>query len=361
MKKNLAFSLTTTAIMGIAIGPTMACTGMSMKAKDGSEVVARTIDWGGNEVENFYTVVPRGYAQRSFLPESNSFGAPFSGRYGYVGLAMGEKEFVVEGLNEAGLSSGLFYFPEYGQYPAYDASRKVNTVADLQLVSYLLSNYATVDEAMEGIRKIDVVSIYPGASTAHWRIADKSGRQVVLEYVGGKPYFYENKVGVITNAPGFEWQLTNLNNYINVTGGTFAPKMLGNQPLSSIGSGSGFLGLPGDFTPPSRFVRAAYLLNTTRQQPDGLHAVLQLFHLLNTFDVPVACDTPVGQEPADFPSATQWTVATDISQGVIYYRTMYNCNIRSIHLKEIDFTQVNFIAQPLDATKEQPIEKVVIK
>ncbi|MBE6286677.1 MAG: linear amide C-N hydrolase [Mediterranea massiliensis] len=361
MKKNLLCSLAATAMVGFTSTPAMACTGMSMKAKDGSEVVARTIDWGGNEVENFYTVVPRGYVQRSFLPENNQYGAPFGGRYGYVGLAMGEEAFVVEGLNEAGLSSGLFYFPDYGQYPVYDTRRKAHTVADLQLVSYLLSSYATVDEAIEGIRKIDVISIYPGASTAHWRIADKSGRQVVLEYVGGKPHFYENKVGVITNSPGFEWQLTNLNNYINVTGGTYSPKMLGNQPLNSIGSGSGFLGLPGDFTPPSRFVRAAFLLNTTRQQADGLHAVLQLFHLLNTFDVPVACDTPIGQEPGNFPSATQWTVATDITAGIIYYRTMYNCNIRSIQLKEIDFNRVAFIAKPLDATKEQPIERIVIE
>jgi choloylglycine hydrolase len=167
-------------------------------------------------------------------------------------------------------------------------------------------------------------------------------------------------VGVITNAPGFEWQLTNLNNYINIQVGTFVPKSLGNQPLKSIGNGSGYLGFPGDFTPPSRFVRAAYLLNTTGQQADGWHTVLHLFHLLNNFDVPVACDTPSGQEPGDYPSATQWTVASDLLNGKIYYRTMYNQNIRLIDMAEIDFTTVKFQTAPLDSTKEQPVERIVI-
>lgn len=341
--------------------PIAACTGMSMKAKDETLVVARTIDWGGSEVQNYYTIVPRDYKQQSLLPNNATDGAKFSAIYGFVGMAMGEKEFVVEGLNEVGLSAGLFYFPDYGEYPQYDLNRKEKTVADFQLVSLLLSSFATVDEVINHIQKIDVVSIYPGASTVHWRIADQKGRQVVLEYVKGKPHFYENTVGVITNSPGFEWQLINLNNYLQVTIGTHGPRMLGSQSLKSIGSGSGYLGLPGDFTPPSRFVRAAYLLNTTREQPNGLRAILQLFHLLNTFDVPVACDTPMGQEPEDFPSATQWTIATNITQKIIYYHTMYNRNIRCIDFKEIDFTKVPFTVQPLDVTKEQPIEKIEIK
>lgn len=360
MKKDLVCPLVAFTLVGVTATPTMACTGISSMAKDGAMVMARTIDWGGNEVENFYTVVPRGYRQQSFLPNGGTDGMKFTAKHGYVGLAMGEKEFVVEGVNEARLSAGLFYFPGYGEYVAYNAERKQHTMADLQLVSYILSSFATVDEAIEGIKKIDVVSVYPGASTAHWRIAETSGRQVVLEFIGGKPCFYENHVGVITNAPGFDWQLTNLNNYMNIGTGTVGNKFLGKQELRSIGAGSGYLGLPGDFTPPSRFVRAAFLLNTTGQQADGWKTVLHLFHLLNNFDVPVACDTPVGEVPGDFPSATQWTVASDLTNGKIYYRTMYNQNIRLIDLAEIDFAKVKFIAAPLDSTKEQPVERIVI-
>ena len=360
MKKEFVCSLVASTLVGLSPTPTMACTGISAKAKDGAQVMARTIDWGGSEVNNLYAIVPRGHQQQSFLPNGGTDGMKFTAKHGYVGLAMDRAEFVVEGVNEARLSAGLFYFPDYGEYVTYDEKQKAHTMADLQLVSYILISFATVDEAIEGIEKLHVVSVYPGASTAHWRIADKSGRQVVLEYIDGKACFYENHVGVITNAPGFEWQLTNLNNYINIQVGTFAPKSLGNQPLKSIGNGSGYLGLPGDFTPPSRFVRAAYLLNTTGQQADGWHTVLHLFHLLNNFDVPVACDTPSGQEPGDYPSATQWTVASDLLNGKIYYRTMYNQNIRLIDMAEIDFTTVKFQTAPLDSTKEQPVERIVI-
>lgn len=360
MKKELVCSLVASTLVGFTATPTMACTGISSRAKDGSQVMARTIDWGGSEVNNLYTIVPRGHEQQSFLPDGGTDGMRFTAKYGFVGLAMDRQEFVVEGVNEARLSAGLFYFPDYGEYVTYDAGRKHHTMADLQLVSYILSSFATVDEAIEGIKRIDVVSVYPGASTAHWRIAETSGRQVVLEFIGGKPCFYENHVGVITNAPGFEWQVTNLNNYINIEVGTFAPKMLGKQQLKSIGNGSGYLGLPGDFTPPSRFVRAAYLLNTTGQQADGWHTALHLFHLLNNFDVPVACDTPSGQEPGDYPSATQWTVVSDLTNGKIYYRTMYNQNIRLIDLSEIDFTKVKLQSAPLDSRKEQPVEKIKV-
>lgn len=360
MKKEIVCSLVASTLVGLSPTQSMACTGISAKAKDGSQVMARTIDWGGSEVNNLYTIVPRGHHQQSLLPNGGTDGAKFTAQYGYVGLAMDRQEFVVEGVNEARLSAGLFYFPDYGKYVAYDTERKEHTIADLQLVSYILSNFATVDEAIEGVKKMDVVSVYPGASTAHWRIADKSGRQVVLEYIDGKACFYENEVGVITNAPGFEWQLTNLNNYINIMVGTYPGKMLGNQALKSIGNGSGYLGLPGDFTPPSRFVRAAYLLNTTGQQADGWHTALHLFHLLNNFDVPVACDTPAGQQPGDYPSATQWTVVSDLANGKIYYRTMYNQNIRLIDMNEIDFATVKFQSAPLDSVKEQPVERIVI-
>ena len=79
-----------------------------------------------------------------------------------------------------------------------------------------------------------------------------------MEIVGGVPHFYENEVGVLTNAPGFEWQLTNLNNYVNLHPGDASVQKLSGITLQPTGGNSGFLGIPGDATPPSRFVRAAF-------------------------------------------------------------------------------------------------------
>ena len=338
-----------------------ACTGIPHTAKDSARIVARTIEWGGSELNSHYVVVPRGYIQHSYVPGYTPDGMKMIARYGYVGLSVEQKEFVVEGLNEAGLSAGLFYFPGYGQYEAYDERLKTQSVTDLQLVSYLLGSCATVEQVKEAVTAVHIIAIDPRASTVHWRFADASGRQVVLEIIGGKPCFYENRLGVLTNSPGFEWQMTNLNNYVNLHAGTTEGKKLGNVPLASFGAGSGLLGIPGDVTPPSRFVRAAFYQATAPLQAVAEDAVRQGFQILNNFDIPVGVEFADGKIPADIPSATQWTTVTDITNRVIYYRTMYNSAIRRIDLSAIDFTRVNYQAVPLDSVKHQPFVPVLIR
>ncbi|WP_165040978.1 choloylglycine hydrolase family protein [Dysgonomonas sp. ZJ709] len=337
-----------------------ACTGITLTAKDGTPILARTIEWGGSELNSQYVVVPRGYKQYSYLPGGRLSGKEFIAHYGYIGFAVEQKEFVAEGLNEAGLSAGLFYFPGYGKYEDYNEAQSASTVADLQLVSWMLGNFATIDEVKEGIKAIHVAGVDPRASTVHWRIADVSGRQVVLEIVEGKLHFYENRLGVLTNSPGFEWQITNLNNYVNLFPGAAESKPLGDIQLAPFGSGSGFLGIPGDVTPPSRFVRAAFYQSTAPKQDTALGTVLQGFQILNNFDIPVGIEFPLGQVPAPIPSATQWTSATDMTNRIIYYRTMYNSAIRSIDLRGIDFVNIKYSAVPLDETKQQPVVSVKV-
>lgn len=204
----------------------------------------RTIEWGGSNLNSRYVVVPRGYTQPILLPGGKQ-GTLFTAQYGYVGFAVEQEIFVAEGMNEAGLSAGLFYFPGYGQYPEYDPQQKSTTVADLQLVPWILGRCRTVEEVEAAVRELRVVSIDPRASTVHWRFADVSGRQVVLEIINGQPRFYENKLGVLTNSPGFDWQMTNLNNYVNLRSGSTTAQWLGHDTeLVPFGAGSGFLGIP---------------------------------------------------------------------------------------------------------------------
>ena len=285
----------------------------------------------------------------------------FTARYGYVGLAVEQKEFVAEGLNETGLSAGLFYFPGYGQYEAYNPAQQASSIADLQLVAWILGNFSTVDEAVKAIPKIHVISIDPRGSTVHWRIADTTGKQVVLEIVDGQPNFYENKLGVLTNSPGFEWQITNLNNYVNLYPGSAASKSFGAIELAPFGAGSGFLGIPGDVTPPSRFVRAAFYQTTAPQQSTGIETVIQSFHILNNFDIPIGIEFSAGQTPTDIPSATQWTSSSDLTHRIIYFHTMYDSNIRCFDLKTIDFKRVKYQAKPLDPVKQQPVQTLRVE
>lgn len=188
----------------LPFGTTRACTGITLKSKDGAIVTARTIEWGGSYLNSQYVVVPRGYVQQSYVQGGKKEGLKFSARYGYVGIAVEMEDFVAEGLNETGLSAGLFYFPDYGKYEAYDETQKEASLSDLQLVPWMLASFSTVDEVKEALKNVHVVATDSRASTAHWRIADASGRQVVLEIIGGTPRFYENTLGVLTNSPGFE-------------------------------------------------------------------------------------------------------------------------------------------------------------
>ena len=88
-----------------------ACTGITLKVEDGSSVLARTIEWGGSDLNSRYVIVPRGYSQSSYIPGGEKQGMVFTAKYGFVGLSVEQEEFVAEGINEEGLSAGLFYFP----------------------------------------------------------------------------------------------------------------------------------------------------------------------------------------------------------------------------------------------------------
>ena len=360
IKRSMKLMCLATAIAVTDTNTANACTGITLTAKDSTKILARTIEWGGSDLNSQYVIVPRGYTAQSYIPGGVD-GMKFTSKYGYVGLAVEQKEFIAEGLNEKGLSAGLFYFPKYGKYEDYNAAEKEQSIADLQLVSWILGECASVDEVKDAINKIHVIAIDPRASTVHWRFADTTGRQIVLEIIDGKPIFYENELGVLTNSPDFNWQMTNLNNYVNLFPGSAPSQKLGETELSQFGAGSGFLGIPGDVTPPSRFVRAAFYQATAPVQNTSEETVLQGFQILNNFDIPLGIEFARGQIPVDIPSATQWTSATDMNNLKIYFRSMYNSAIRSIDLKEIDFNKVKYRAVPMDTQKQQPIYNIKVK
>lgn len=355
MKKKILIGL---LVFSSGVVQAMACTGISMTAKDGSYVQARTIEAAAGALKSEYVIIPRGETITSFTPTGVN-GLTFTSRYGVVGMSVVMKEFICEGINEAGLSAGLFFFPHYGSYQSYDKTMNSMSIGDLQVPTWILTQFATIDEVKEGIKNVRVVGL-DAASVVHYRIGEPSGRQVVLEIVDGVPHFYENTVGVLTNAPGFEWHLTNLNNYVNLFPGSAPNQKIGEMTLMPTGGNSGFLGLPGDATPPSRFVRIAFYRATAPQLSSAMPTVLQCFHILNNFDIPIGIEHPIGEAP-DIPSATQWTSAIDLTHRKVYFKTSYNNSIRCIDLSLIDFGKVKYQSHLMDSIKEQPIEHIKIK
>ena len=338
-----------------------ACTGISLQAKDGSKIVARTMEWGPFVLPSKYVIVPRGFTQQAQTPSGQN-GMKFTSRFGYVGISSLEDRYCVEGMNEMGMVAQLFYFPGYGRYEEYDPKNNAATIADIEFIPWLLGRFSTIAEMEAELDKIHITGYGHGFESVHWNVADHTGRQVVLEYIDGEMKVHENKIGVITNAPSFDWMMTNLNNYINIFAGNVPNRTITEGvELSSFGMGTASLGLPGDLTPPSRFVRAVFYKLTARQQEDGHHAALQAFQILNNFDIPVGAEFRDRSKLPDFMSATQWTTASDTKSLKFYYRTMNNSAIRCIDMKQIDFNRVKFQAHALDRVKEQPVEYIKVQ
>lgn len=359
--KRLIALLAAIAFGGIFAAESDACTGISLSALDGSNVVARTVEWSATPMHCSYVVVPRGHNHQSYTPSGEN-GIKYKSLYGYVGIYTDYEPFVVEGINESGLSAGLFFFPQYGDYAPYDPAHNDRTLCDMQFVSWVLAEFSTIDQVKQALSQVDLVTLDSKIGAVHWRIAQPDGRMVVLEVVAGVPHFYENKLGVLTNSPGFPWHMTNLDNYVNLQPGAVADHTIApGVQLRAIGGGSGMLGLPGDFTPPSRFVRATFFKTTAPKWDTGFDAVVQAFHILNNFDIPIGIQHPEGQVPKGLPSATQFTAATDQKAMKFYYRTAWNSNIRCIDLMDIDFSKVHYQSHPLDATEQQPVEMLKIR
>ena len=359
--KNFLIPLAVALAFGASAIDAGACTGISLVAKDGSKVVARTVEWAATPMQCGYVVAPRGHAHQSYTPSGDN-GLKYNSVYGYVGIYTEYEPFVVEGINETGLSAGLFFFPQYGEYAPYDSANNDKTLCDMQFVSWVLSQFSTIDEVKTALNDIDLVTLNHKIGAVHWRIAQPDGRMVVLEVVAGVPHFYENALGVLTNAPGFPWHMTNLNNYINLKSGS-APdnEIKAGITLQPLGHGSGMLGLPGDFTAPSRFVRATFFQTTSPTWDTGFETVVQAFHILNNFDIPVGSQHAMADIPKGLPSATQFTAATDQTAMKLYYRTAWNSNIRCIDLNDIDFRKIAYQSHPLDPEQVQPIEVLKIR
>lgn len=346
-----------------------ACTGISVRTKDNNLVQGRTIEFGEYNLNSRVVVSPRGREFTSITPNGKTDGYKWKAKYGFVGASVVYEQFIGEGINEAGLNAGLFYFPNYGSLAKFDSKDTATSVADMELVGWILSNFATVDEVKEGIKKIKVVNIAYDEEgnplpTAHWRIADAKGNNVVLEIVNnGEVKFYDNKVGVLTNAPDYEWQVKNLNNYVNIYGGNAKSYEVNGQKIFSFGSGTGALGLPGDITPPSRFVRAFFYLNFSNT-PENSEAGRELaFHILNNFDIPIGIEYPEEHRdkiPKNLPSATQWTAVSDLNNRIFYYKTMFNSQIRKIDLKNTDFSKVKYHSFPMDKNDKENMEEIDI-
>jgi choloylglycine hydrolase len=323
-----------------------ACTGIRLIAADGTVVHARTLEFA-IDLESEILVSPRGYERVGLTPD-NRDGLKWKAKYASVGANGVGLPILIDGVNEAGLAAGLFYFPTTAGYLPYGLDDAAKTIAPWQLGSWILDNFASVDEVKANIGSIlvagTVLRQWGFSPPVHAVVHDASGKSLVIEYVGGKLNLYDNPLGVITNSPAFDWHMTNLRNYVNFSLNNHPPIELGSVKLEPFGQGSGMLGMPGDFTPPSRFVRAVAFSQSVLPAKTGDEAILSAFHILNNFDIPKGSAREAekddqGNVLADY---TIWTAASDLKTKRYFFRTYDDSRIRMV-----DLTKMNLNAKDI--------------
>jgi choloylglycine hydrolase len=311
-----------------------ACTGIRLVAKDGTVVVARTLEFGA-DLQSKVAVFPAGTSIAGTLP-NNAPGISFKTKYGIVGANAFGLPTVVDGLNDQGLYIGEFFFPGSAGYADVTPENASRAMAGYQYSMWILGNFATVAEVKAAYDRVvlapTVVPQLGMAPPVHFRIVDKTGAAIVVEPIGGRLVVYDDPFGVLTNSPTFDWHMTNLSNYAGLSAVNRAPLALQGFTINGFGQGSGFYGLPGDFTPPSRFVRAVAFETAAVKPTTASDAVQQAFHILNNFDIPVgAVRDDVNGKTID--EWTLWTSAEDLTNLQFYFRTFSDQSLRSVDVR----------------------------
>ena len=203
-----------------------------------------------------------------------------------------------------------------------------------------MTHFADVDEVRAALPK---VTVWPGILPElgktpvplHFIVTDKSGKSLVIEYVGGRLNVYDNPLGVITNSPTFDWHLTNLRNYVNLSANNVAPVKLQGISLYPTGEGSGMLGLPGDITPPSRFIRAVAFTQAALPMANGHDAARQAFRLLNSFYITRGMSRAIEDGKPSY-DHTQWMDACDLKNLKFYFATYEDLVPKMVDFKKLD-------------------------
>ena len=272
-------------------------------------------------------MVPAGKEMSGTLPDGGK-GLSYTTRYAVIGANALGLPVILDGINDQGLSVGLFYFPGYAKYADATKENASHALAPQEFGIWALANFATVDEVRAAVKDIVLVPTpAPGLGSpqgavagAHFFLQDKSGKSLVVEPVDGTLKVHDAPLGVMTNAPTYDWHMTNLAAYINLSVKDIDSAKVGPVTISAFGSGAGMLGLPGDFTPPSRFVRAVAFSQSAAPNATADDAVLSAFHILNQFDIPEGSvvNSAIGK-PVD--EITEWTSVADLKNLRWYFRT----------------------------------------
>ena len=301
------------------------CTSIAMKTSD--FYFGRTMDLD-REFHTSVVITPRNYPiafrRSSVLRRHNAM----------IGMASIADNYPLyaEAANEKGLCMAALNFPDSADYSPTEDPRKAN-VSPFDLIHWILGQCDSVEEARRLLGTTHLIRIpfsdeFP-LTPLHWHIADRES-SVTLENTENGLRLYNNSAGVLTNNPAFHFQLTNLCQYMNLSSGYPKNCFSDLEGVAPFGQGLGSFGLPGDYSPSSRFVKAAWLLLNSICPGSDSGSLAQLFHILDS--VSIIRGSVLSQNDAC--DTTTYACGINATRGIYYYRTYTNNQLTAVALRQ---------------------------
>ena len=308
------------------------CTAINFKTKN--MYFGRTLDYEFSYGEKI-TITPREYEFKFRHLGVNS------NHYAIIGMAHVYDDYPLyyEAANEKGLAvAGLnFVGNAYYRKP----SLKKNNVAQYEFIPWILANFSSVAEVKKALKNINItddeVNEKFKCASLHWLISDLN-EAIVVESTSKGIKVYDNKVGVLTNNPPFEYQMFNLNNYRNLSICDPANSFSETIDLNRYSRGMGGIGLPGDLSSMSRFVRVAFHKLNSKCKDDEFSSVNQFFHVMNSVS-----QTRGLCAVNDNYEITIYTSCINLNEGKYYYTTYNNHQINMVDLHKVDLDQKDLV------------------
>ena len=327
------------------LGPVAAhaCTSFLLPGSDGGFVYGRSLEFGV-DIDSRGITIPRNIAmQGTGVDGKQGTGKKWTTQYAAIGAAALGLPILVDGLNEKGLAGGMLYAPGITEYQEVEPTESDNSIASYEMLVYALTNFATVDEVREGFKQIKVnrspQKLFKGVVDLHLTLHDSSGESIVIEYIGGELQISDNPTSVLTNAPQFNWHLNNLGNYTKLSAKEPGSIKLGATDIGPWSTGYGMMGMPGDFSSPSRFVRAFFMKENAPADRTTEQQVGTAFHFLNNFDIPPGS---ISLASGGFGGGgggyeiTYWVSVSDLKNKIFYLRTHGNPSVQMIDMSKMD-------------------------
>ncbi|MDF2803819.1 MAG: choloylglycine hydrolase family protein [Anaerocolumna sp.] len=301
------------------------CTAITLHSQSNEQFFGRTMDFSHDIIPTLY-IIPRDYTWNSTI-DGNSM----QDNYRFIGLGQ-ELDGLLgffDGVNEKGFAAAVLYFAGYAKYDITHYNQFKESIASIDFLHYILGNCSCVDDLPALLQNINIVGIPDPITNSiaplHWIATDRSGSCVVIESTSRGIELINNPIGVMANSPDFNWHMTNLRNYMEVSPTQTEEVNWDNICLTPFGQAGGTIPLPGGFTSPERFVRTAYLKTHLPIPKNSSEAINACFHIMESVSIPKGA-VLTSRNTYDY---TKYTAFINVNTCEYFFKTYDDLQIRS--------------------------------